>query len=271
MTGVVVDPQLKHDVVGVELEDVDCRGNRAFWSGYDWSRGGEEWSAAWGTGRSLWYSVLLPRLGAYLPAGRVLEIGPGYGRISEYLRGWCRELTLVDLTPRCVEACRKRFAGDEGVRCIENDGRSLAMLPEGGTDLAFSWETLVSVERSTVRAYLDGLKRVLRPGGVGVLHHSNLGEHGAEFSQQAGAPGGRRLSQTAAGFAADCREAGLRCVSQELLLSRPYWMDAISVVLNDLGPGAGADPRVIRNAEWGEEARRAALIAGAYPVIAPTM
>lgn len=254
-----------------ELQDVDSRAQRHYWSGYDWSRAGEEWSGPWGGTRGLWYGVLLPRLAAWLPAARVLEIGCGYGRVSAFLRPWCQSLTLVDLVPRCVDAARERFAGDDAVGVHLNDGVSLPMLAADSVDFAFSWDTLVTVERSTVTAYMRELRRVLRPGGVAVLHHSNLGEHAGEITQTFGTPGGRRLSQSADAVREDCNDAGLRCYSQELLLSKPHWLDCISVLVRDEGPGVRSRPRVRRNAQWGEEAERAKMLAEVYPPVPGTM
>ena len=56
--------------------------NREWWDRYDWSGGGEEWTASAEWKQALIDDVLLP----LIPAGAaVLEIGPGAGRWSEVL------------------------------------------------------------------------------------------------------------------------------------------------------------------------------------------
>ena len=82
-----------------------------FGQSWDWSTGGEEWSTWWGGTPALWYAAILPRIHAFVPAGTILEIAPGYGRITAYLKDLADRLILVDLADTCIDACRKRFAG----------------------------------------------------------------------------------------------------------------------------------------------------------------
>jgi SAM-dependent methyltransferase len=145
---------------------------------YDWSGLGDEWSAAWGSPARQWHWTLRPRLSRYLPAGSILEIGPGYGRWSQFLLAECRELVLVDLSASCIEACRERFADSSHVRYVVNDGTSLAALADDSIDLAFSFDSLVHAELDALDGYLAGLATKLKPGGTAVLHHSNLGQFG---------------------------------------------------------------------------------------------
>ena len=84
--------------------------NRRVWdSTYHWNRAGEEWSSTWGSADMQWYATILPRIHAYLPAGTVLELGPGFGRWTHYLKDRCDRLILVDLSEKCIRACRERF------------------------------------------------------------------------------------------------------------------------------------------------------------------
>jgi len=153
--------------------------NRETWDRtYDWSALGDEWSAAWGSAALQWHWTLRPRLSRHLPAGSILEIGPGHGRWSQFLLAECRELVLVDLSASCIEACRQRFAESTHVRYLVNDGSSLAELADESIDLAFSFDSLVHAEMDALTGYLAGLAAKLKPGGAAVLHHSNLGEFG---------------------------------------------------------------------------------------------
>lgn len=250
----------------------DCIGNRNFWTNHDWSRAGEEWSDAWGGTDRLWFGSLLPRLHAALPAAHIIEIGPGFGRITEHLRGWCDRLSAVDLTPRCVEHCRRRFAGDARVRVHQNDGRSLGMIESASVDLAVSWESLVHAERGTVSAYLAELARTLRPGGIGLIHHSNLGEHAHQLSgDEPGAlTAGRRTCQTAERFVMDCRGAGLRCRTQEIISwnDNGLWTDCLSVIERDPA-NVSAAPRVIRRLDWRVEQAVARTLGELYRQLPP--
>jgi hypothetical protein len=155
-----------------------------------------------------------------LPAGVVLEIGPGFGRISEYLKYFCDRLILVDLTPRCIEACKDRFRTDTHVTCHVNDGKSLEMIPERSIDFVFSFDTLVHAESDVLRGYLLELSRKLSAAGTGFIHHSNLAASKdpatgkLPFEQP---PHWRAASMSAELFRDFCREAGLQCTGQEIV------------------------------------------------------
>lgn len=87
--------------------------NIELWTKADeWKRGGDQWSDSRGGPETQWISTILPRIQPFLPAGRVLEIAPGYGRWTQFLKALAGELHIVDLLPQCIEACRQRFAED---------------------------------------------------------------------------------------------------------------------------------------------------------------
>ena len=60
---------------------------------YDWKDEGEEWSAPWGTSSAQWFGAILPRIRDCLPAETILEIAPGFGRWTHYLKDHCRDLS----------------------------------------------------------------------------------------------------------------------------------------------------------------------------------
>ena len=192
---------------------------------YDWSEHGDEWSSPWGTTAALWWGMLFPRICSSLPARTILEIAPGHGRCTQYLIGLCQQLVVVDLNKSCIQACKQRFSQNHSITYHINDGKSLDMIPDGSIDFAFSYDSLVHVDSSTMEAYAHGLGRVLAPDGLGFLHHSNFGasidpatgEHPAEN------PHWRDEGMTAAKFVDFCEAAGLECLSQELI----QWGDAV--------------------------------------------
>lgn len=192
--------------------------NLEYWSRYDWSQGGEEWTVAgYGGPEQAWNYAILPRLRAFLPARHVLEIAPGYGVWTRFLREHAKRMTLVDLTPRCIEACRERF-GPVRMAYHVNDGRSLDMVEDGSVDLVFSWHSLVHCQHEVMRAYVTQLGRKLRPGGVGLIHHSNFGVHVDPRTGQLTrkSVGWRGEDMTADKFANDAHAAGLAILTQEI-------------------------------------------------------
>src|SRR5215208_2732717 len=152
--------------------------NRANWTTeWEWAEQGDEWSAWWGGTDAMWHVAVLPRIHSWVPTGTILEIAPGFGRWTEYLADLAERVVAVDLTERCVAHCRERFAGIPNVDVHQNDGRSLPMVEAASVDFAFSFDSLVHAEADVIGAYLAELARVLKPDGVGFIHHSNIGAY----------------------------------------------------------------------------------------------
>jgi SAM-dependent methyltransferase len=208
--------------------------NAAFWAEYGWAEAGEEWSEGWGGSHAQWYGVILPRIARFLPAGSMLEIAPGHGRWTSYLREHCNRLAIVDLDEACIDACRQRFEGDHRIRYHVNDGVSLAMIDDESIDFAFSFDSLVHADAEVVASYLRELARTLAPDGVGFVHHSNAGRYRRYFELTGSVrfrsvrerlyelrildrPRWRALDMTAQRFRELSESAGLRCISQEVV------------------------------------------------------
>ncbi|HYY12970.1 MAG TPA: class I SAM-dependent methyltransferase [Chthoniobacterales bacterium] len=237
---------------------------------YAWKDAGEEWSEPWGSSAAQWAGAILPRIRQCLPAETILEIAPGFGRWTHYLKDYCRSLWIVDPSVECIEACRRRFAADSRIRCFVNDGRSLSMLPDDSVDFVFSFDSFVHLEREIVEAYLSELANKLKLGGKGFIHHSNFGEyadslderlpcwvkrllmkaHILDWSHQ------RNARMTADVFRGMCRQHGLHCLSQELVNWRGRRLiDCFSIFVRSDAP-LGESTRIIRNRQFMREAAR---------------
>lgn len=264
--------------------------NRREWSvDYDWSRGGDEWSHAWGGTPALWYGTILPRIHAFLPAATILEIGPGFGRWTQYLRVLCKRLIVVDVAEPCIAACRERFSDSTNIEYHVNDGTSLAMIPPCSIDLVFSFDSLVHAEKEVIDAYLGQLAEKLNPDGIGFLHHSNLGACLNGFTKRL-FPLNKLLryswraeSMSARHFAEYAAAVDLCCPSQELVnwgspnlgegavrreivnwgMRLPLPTDCFSVIAASDSPWAGHH-RVFKNMRFMSEARQLARIAACY-------
>jgi len=217
---------------------------------WDWSGAGDEWSSWWGDTPALWHGALLPRLHAFLPAAKILEIAPGYGRWTQYLKDACERLVVVDLAERCIDHCRERFATASNIEYHVNDGRSLDMVADRSVDLAFSFDSLVHVEADVLESYFTELARTLRPDGVALIHHSIAGDYGRlnalvrRIPEKVRRPlvnrgvlidayAWRAESVTAAGVRAHCERVGLACASQERINwehGGPFLIDALTLV-----------------------------------------
>jgi len=194
--------------------------NREYWSSsYAWPGSGDEWSAAWGGTEYLWYGTIFPRVSSFVPTGTILEIAPGYGRCTRYLKDLCDKLIVVDLAENCIRTCKRRFTSSSHIQYVVNDGKSLDMIEDESIDFVFSWDSLVHAESDVLLSYLEHLAIKLRPESWGFIHHSNIGSFlDVETGKLAIANRHWRAeSMTADLFGEFCRKAGLVCISQELV------------------------------------------------------
>jgi SAM-dependent methyltransferase len=237
----------------------DLDENAAYWDGgFHWRYGGDEWSAWWGGPEPEWRVTIEPRIAEYLPVRRLLEIAPGYGRWTQFLRAHCDELIGIDLSAQCVDACRDRFSEDESVSFHVNDGKSLSAVDSGAVDFAFSFDSLVHVEQDVMDAYVNELARVLTDDGVAFLHHSNMGAFPPE---QVGKriPHWRSGSVSADSVAESAGRAGLNCFRQELIgwgEDHDYLSDSFTWVAR-AGSTHDRPREVVENTAFMEEAKRA--------------
>ena len=240
---------------------------------YNWSGAGDEWSRMWGGTQALWWGSLYPRINRFIPTGTILEIAPGYGRFTQFLRGCCEQLIIVDLAQNCIDACKARFTHSHNISYHLNDGRSLAMIPDGSLDFVFSFDSLVHAEVDILAAYLCQLRHKLKNDGVGFIHHSNIGEYvnqlavarampamvrkyACQFGLFVPASTFRAESVTAARFRELCDDAGLYLYSQEIInwaAHAPRFLtDCISVFGRASLIG---QPKVMRNRQFLHEAK----------------
>ncbi|HEU0208537.1 MAG TPA: class I SAM-dependent methyltransferase [Candidatus Udaeobacter sp.] len=237
---------------------------------YDWKQAGEEWSEPWGTSDAQWNGTILPRIRDCLPTGTVLEIAPGFGRWTHYLKDYCSQLYAVDKSSECIEACRERFAADSHVRCYLNDGRSLSMIRDSSIDFVFSFDSFVHPDREILEAYLHQLRAKLKIGAKGFIHHSNFGEYvnspRERLPEILAKPliklrildwaHHRNPGMTAALFRDLCAKNGLHCISQELVNWRgARLIDCLSLFVRSDFASPNAS-KIMRNPNFMREAAR---------------
>jgi SAM-dependent methyltransferase len=211
--------------------------NRQVWGErHTWAKDGDEWSGMADHCHQpydLWKQGLVETFITPMPDGaRALEIAPGYGRWTEYLRQRAGTLALVDLNQSCLDACQARFADHDNITYHLTEGSSLDFLADASIDFAWSFDSFVHMEPSIIQAYLHELARVLAPGGTAVIHHGNLVDATLRFmpiTAKLGTPGrvlqrlasqhrwhdsGRRAPISARKVAQWAADVGLTVVSQ---------------------------------------------------------
>ncbi len=228
---------------------------------YGWPEDGEEWQGqaiACGVPYADWKAALIERLIVpyAAPGSTVLEIAPGHGRWTEALAARAGRLILVDLSPSCIAFCQERFRDHAGLAPFVGDGRSLPPALRAEVDLVWSFDAFVHIGPADIAAYLVEMRRVLRPGGLAVIHHANrrhwtlplhgmrqLGPRGATLYRYLSlgldeVQDGWRSPVSARRFRSLAKAAGLEVVEQ---LSRwgdgdrygvPRFRDRVSVLRN---------------------------------------
>jgi SAM-dependent methyltransferase len=97
-------------------------------------------------------------------SGRVLELGPGAGRVTTYLADLATELTALELSPDMAEACRRRVPS---ARVEVRDMSDLDAFGDGAFDAVVASCNVIDVlDDPARRALLGQLRRVLVPGGA---------------------------------------------------------------------------------------------------------
>ena len=247
--------------------------NEKMWSSdQHWSNAGDEWSETWGGPLAQWRGTIAPRIDSFLPARTILEIAPGHGRWTQFLKDECERLIAVDLVEDCVAACRTRFAEASHVEFHTNDGKSLDVVDDRSVDLAFSFDSLVHADIEVLRAYLRELARTLTHDGVAFIHHSNLGDHRLFFALldriparlrdplvqrfSLGSRHWRDPGVTAGKVEEACNAVGLTCIRQELVNwgGRPT-IDCFTT-LTRAGSARSGKNHVITNRAFMDEAER---------------
>jgi ubiquinone/menaquinone biosynthesis C-methylase UbiE len=152
---------------------------------YSWREDGDEWTdqaafcaqlyPAWK--RALVDEFMFPYIS---PDSAVLEIGPGHGRWTQIYIDKVKHVSLIDLSPTCIEHCRRRFQSFNNVAYYVNDGKTLRSIDDKSIDFIWSYDVFVHVELNELRRYLAEFTRVLKGGGVAVIHHSNA-QHSLSF------------------------------------------------------------------------------------------
>ncbi len=192
----------------------DLNWNKVVWdTTYGWHDGGEEWSTAWGGSEAQWFGSIFPRLHRFFPPRRILEIAPGFGRWTKFLIPVCDEFVGIDLSPKCIDACRNKFSTYRHAHFFTNDGQSLEAAQGEKFDLVFSFDSLVHADDAVLAAYIPQILRKLSSVGVAFLHHSNL----LEFKGSLGDQHGRSRTVSADLVAALIGDSGGRVLVQEVV------------------------------------------------------
>ena len=138
---------------------------------------GDEWGGAHFAERIV-TEVAAPYLG---PEVDVLELGCGGGKFSAHLRPRSRHLTCADISADMLARTRAHVGEGSDVAYLQLDGRDFAGVPDASVDLIYSYDVLLHLQPQNVFAYLLDARRILRPGGIFMLHAIDLASPGGSY------------------------------------------------------------------------------------------
>lgn len=134
----------------------------------------EEWRAA------LRDEILPNVLGTVDLGDDLLEVGPGYGATTDYLRGRVGRVTVVEIHPELAARLAERYAGTN-VEVVEGDATALDF-EDRRFSAATSFFMLHHVPTPELQDRLFAeVARVLRPGGAFVAADSMASDGLREF------------------------------------------------------------------------------------------
>jgi SAM-dependent methyltransferase len=138
---------------------------------------GEEWGGAEFAERIV-TEVAAPYLG---PEVDVLELGCGGGKFSAHLRPRSRSLVCADISADMLARTRAHVGEGDDVSYLQLNGRDFGGVADASVDFIYSYDVLLHLQPQNVFSYLRDARRILRPGGIFMIHAINLASPGGSY------------------------------------------------------------------------------------------
>ncbi len=152
--------------------------NREFWDSFDWSGAGKEWTfdakRYGGLDPESWKTSLVENsMRKHIEEGStVVEVGPGDGRWTEELLKIAGRVLLVDISKTVLALCQARFDDQDRLAYHLTDDLSLRDIADDSVDFVWSYDVFVHINPTDIETYIKTFRRILRPGGRAIIHHS---------------------------------------------------------------------------------------------------
>jgi ubiquinone/menaquinone biosynthesis C-methylase UbiE len=165
--------------------------------------------------RSQYERIILPFLGgAEIDMSHVLELAVGHGRMTEILLTHAQRVTGLDILQENIDFCNARFTGHSNLKLMKNDGVKLQNIPDREVSFVFCFDSMIHFDSDVVRSYLGEFFRIMKPGALAFLHHSNLTRNpGGNFQRNAHARNFMSIQM----FSHYSQKEGLQVVKQKVI------------------------------------------------------
>lgn len=152
------------------------------WKGSPYYDEAEKWTY-------IWWSDSRPfkRMFDRMDQTVLLELACGHGRHGVRAQQTAGRLLLMDVLPENVEFCRNRIKGDN-VEIMLNNGFDFKPVEDEAVTGIYCYDAMVHFSQDIVASYLKDAHRILKPGGMALLHHSNYsGPQAVHYGRHPGA------------------------------------------------------------------------------------
>jgi len=120
----------------------------------------------WYDGRTTAERDVLPHL---RPDAVALEIGCGIGRVSRFVAPACARLLCTDILNEALSEARSNLSAFDHVSFRRTNGYDLSDFEADTFDCVYSFTAFFHLDWEVVVGYFLEIRRVLKPGGVGIL------------------------------------------------------------------------------------------------------
>jgi ubiquinone/menaquinone biosynthesis C-methylase UbiE len=181
------------------------------------------------------------------PRTRLLEIGPGGGKWTVRLAPKVGAVTAFDVADAMLDRTKQRCESEglTNVSFVLGNGRDLTPLADESHDLVWSYDVFVHIALEDTVAYLLEIARVLREGGVAVIHHA-VNDNADAWDRIESHNDWYRQGHTLGQYYYHSRDALVRMYSRAGLRVKTMWSDYCTVVVTAEKPYDSVAPDLER-------------------------
>lgn len=109
----------------------------------------------------------------------ILEIAIGFGRMTQEIIPYCKNIYGIDMNQLCVDYCNSNFNGIFAI----NNGYDIPF-EDNLFDCVISFDSMVHFHPDIIDIYLKEIYRTSKKGAYSILHHAASGETKIGFRSQ---------------------------------------------------------------------------------------